>query len=59
MAITHNERVGKALILLKEGLVPFVEREFKARFGDGVSKLRVVSPHERLRKHEFCAQAGG
>lgn len=35
MAITHNERVGKALILLKEGLVPFVEREFKARFGDG------------------------
>ena len=35
MAITHNERVGKALTLLKEGLVPFVEREFKARFGDG------------------------
>ena len=34
MAITHNERVGKALTLLKEGLVPFVEREFKARFGD-------------------------
>lgn len=29
MAITHNERVGKALDLLKAGLAPFVEREFR------------------------------
>ena len=29
MAITNHERVGKALELLKEGLGPFVEREFK------------------------------
>ncbi len=35
MAITHHERVGKALEFLKAGLVPFVEREFKAKFGDG------------------------
>ena len=35
MAITHHERVGKALELLKAGLVPFVEREFKAKFGEG------------------------
>ena len=35
MAITNHERVGKALELLKTGLVPFVEREFKARYGDG------------------------
>lgn len=35
MAITHHERVGKALELLKAGLVPFVEREFKAKFGTG------------------------
>src|SRR4030067_891363 len=35
MAITNHERVGKALELLKAGLVPFVEREFKAKFGDG------------------------
>ena len=34
MAITNHERVGKALELLKAGLVPFVEREFKAKYGD-------------------------
>ena len=30
MADTNNERVGKALDLLKEGLAPFVAREVKA-----------------------------
>src|SRR3990172_8761058 len=35
MAITNHERVGKALELLKAGLGPFVEREFKAKYGDG------------------------
>ena len=34
MAITNQERVGKALEFLKAGLVPFVEREFKAKYGD-------------------------
>ncbi len=29
MAITHRERIGKALDLLKEGLAPFVNREIK------------------------------
>ena len=29
MAITNHERVGKALELLKAGLGPFIEREFK------------------------------
>src|SRR5262245_50910798 len=29
MAITNHERVGKAIELLKVGLAPFVEREFK------------------------------
>jgi Swt1-like HEPN len=29
MAITNQERVGKAMDLLREGLAPFVEREFK------------------------------
>jgi predicted AAA+ superfamily ATPase len=33
MAITNHERVGKALDLLKEGLYPFVEREFTAQYG--------------------------
>src|SRR5262245_45631415 len=31
MAITNQERVGKALELLKEGLRPFVEREMRAQ----------------------------
>ncbi|MFO7663327.1 MAG: DUF499 domain-containing protein, partial [Chloroflexota bacterium] len=33
MAITNHERVGKALELLNQGLLPFLEREMKAKFG--------------------------
>src|ERR1043165_9316187 len=33
MAITNQERVGKALDLLKIGLRPFVEREMQSQFG--------------------------
>src|SRR6476620_4899724 len=32
MAITNHERVGKAMDLLKQGLGPFVEREFKSSY---------------------------
>lgn len=35
MAITNQERVGKSLELLKEGLRPFVERELKNRDAQG------------------------
>ena len=31
MAITNQERVGKAMDLLRTGLAPFVEREFKSQ----------------------------
>ena len=31
MAITNQDRVGKAMDLLRAGLVPFVEREFKSQ----------------------------
>src|SRR5713101_3042287 len=34
MAITNHERVGKAMDLLKQGLGPFVEREFKDFYKD-------------------------
>ncbi len=34
MAITNHERVGKALELLKSGLAPFVDREFKSALND-------------------------
>lgn len=32
MALTNHERVGKAMDLLRHGLAPFVDREFKAAF---------------------------
>lgn len=35
MAITNQERVGKALDLLRTGLTPFVERELKAQDAQG------------------------
>ena len=34
MAINNHERVGKAMELLKRGLGPFVEREFKNLYRD-------------------------
>ncbi len=34
MAVTNHERVGKAMDLLKQGLAPFVEREFKNTYKD-------------------------
>jgi len=34
MAITNHERVGKALELVRAGLAPFVEREFKNLYKD-------------------------
>jgi hypothetical protein len=34
MAITNHERVGKGLNLLKGGLGPFVDREFKSAYMD-------------------------
>ncbi len=34
MAITNQERVGKTMDLLRDGLRPFAERELKAKHGD-------------------------
>ncbi len=34
MALTNHDRVGKALEVFNAGLLPFVEREFKAAHGD-------------------------
>ena len=33
MAISNKDRISRALDLLRDGLVPFVEREFEARLG--------------------------
>jgi hypothetical protein len=34
MALSNSERIGKGLELLKAGLIPFVEQELKAVYGD-------------------------
>ena len=65
MAITNQERVGKAMDLLRTGLAPFVEREFKSQhqtqaadaarryFGDD----RTVGEDFRLETTEFHLRA--
>src|SRR5438132_3511182 len=49
MAITNHERVGKALELLKAGLGPFVEREFKNLYkGQALAEAQKFMTSERL-----------
>ena len=51
MAITNRERVGKALDLLNEGLLPFVERELQAVYADRWQEIaREGQPPERGEK---------
>jgi hypothetical protein len=45
MASTNQDRVGKALDLLKQGVAPFVERELKAQHGHRwFQALRAAAP---------------
>ena len=49
MAITNRDRVGKALELLRDGLLPFVERELKAKHGDRwQTEVKAVLSDRRL-----------
>jgi len=49
MATTNHERVGKAVELLKAGLAPFVEREFKDRYkGQALVEAQRLVASERL-----------
>ena len=49
MAITNHERVGKTMELLKTGLAPFVEREFKSDYkGRALDVARKFMTEERL-----------
>lgn len=43
MAITNQERIGKAMELLRSGLAPFVEREFKGQLRGGEAAHRYLS----------------
>jgi hypothetical protein len=42
MAITNQERVAKALDLLKEGLAPFAEREIHQAVKDGAVNMETI-----------------
>jgi predicted AAA+ superfamily ATPase len=52
MAITNHERVGKAMDLLKQGLGPFVEREFTSTYKDkaGAEAIRYLGEDRLLAK---------
>ncbi len=53
MAISNHERVGKAVDLVKDGLIPFVERELKAQDAQGwldIARQSVSETQERLFK---------
>src|SRR5271165_4607690 len=49
MAITNHDRVGKAMELLKAGIGPFVEREFKSTYKDrAAAELQRLLGEDRL-----------
>jgi hypothetical protein len=57
MAITNHERVGKALELLKNGLSPFIDREFKNSYRDGASaKIERFIGDDRLNARKPIAE---
>ena len=53
MAMTNQERVGKAMELLRTGLAPFVEREFKSQYqAQAVEAAGRFRPWPARRFHE-------
>src|SRR5712692_5282512 len=48
MATSNHERIGKALELLNEGLLPFFERELHAALGDSWQQQLRSSPDDKL-----------
>ena len=56
MAITNHDRVGKAMELLKGGLGPFVEREFKSVYKDrAAAELQRFLAEDRLNAKKAVA----
>ena len=47
MAITNQDRVGKAMDLLRAGLAPFVEREFKSQHQAQAAKALLLGTFTR------------
>ena len=54
MATSNHERVGRSLELLKDGLRPFVEREYEATYGENwrVQAAQVLSRDRDIRINE-------
>jgi hypothetical protein len=50
MAISNKDRISRTLDLLRDGLVPFVERELKAKLGSSWLKAVNDSLREDLRR---------
>jgi predicted AAA+ superfamily ATPase len=50
MAISNKDRISRTLDLLRDGLVPFVERELKAKLGSSWLKVVNDSLRESLRQ---------
>ena len=61
MATSNHERIGKALELLNAGLLPFFERELKARWthsGSPSADLLLKPVHARVRVGPEVAERG-
>jgi predicted AAA+ superfamily ATPase len=58
MAITNQERVGKAMDLLRQGLAPYVERELVSTYKDKAhaEAKRIVGAEDRLSANRQIAQ---
>src|SRR6266853_964276 len=56
MAITNHERVGKSMDLLKQGLGPFVEREFTSLYKEksGAEAIRYLGEDRLLAKRAIA-----
>src|SRR5690606_31644615 len=49
MAVTNYERVGKAMDLLRKGLAPFVEREFRNKYlEDYLDRAQYIVGDDRM-----------
>jgi predicted AAA+ superfamily ATPase len=49
MAITNKERIGKTLDLLKEGLLPYLERKFRNKYGKNpINEINRYMQDDRL-----------
>lgn len=60
MAITNQERVGKAVDLLSAGLVPYVEREFTSAHKDkAAAAARWLLPMDGARSCNVHRRRGG